>query len=509
MAAPRNDGIRKLEKSKNNALDQFPRSEMWRLGMEVTRQNEGPEAFHRGKNPEPGYMQGIQDGYALIMNSVKNKQRLNADMLAEIHDTCINTISDAHIERDLTSYRDQLVAVYSISLLEHDKRGYFTDQGVRELLDKIMQGEKTSEGQDRFFIVISNKSGGKKVYDSESLNSLNIEQVFLSIKNPDNFISFNSMSEHPDAIKARSQAYIDIFYKKMSKATTDDEKLALIITLVKDLEQLHPFPDANGRTISMLTLNKLLIDHGFSPVMLDNPNRIDGFGSPHSGSNELKIEIINGMKNFNDYSIAPSAQQIKNLSPKAIASGNATALIESKLSTNPLTALAQINALHEKISNNELVVPSAEFKFFGLKPSSIEKKAVLKILEELYVKKITDSLTKENRPISAEVYKETIAKHSIATSSPTMENIVNEKIKVGYTPRLNDSTALFMDTLGKPNTSTSPASPPVSIAAESKITKAEKKEKTGEVIQTKESPSTENNISAKKATKEKYVSFKH
>src|SRR5262245_43581077 len=130
----------KVKDAKKNLFYIFPSSEMWRLGMEITRQDEGPEAFHRGEKPEPGYMQGITNGYALIL---ERDEKLSADMLAQIHDICVKPIRDDHIFKIETSYRQEIVE-YGLRFFELDPRtGYVSKEGFFELLDKMKQHEKT------------------------------------------------------------------------------------------------------------------------------------------------------------------------------------------------------------------------------------------------------------------------------------------------------------------------------------------------------------------------------
>lgn len=55
----------------------------------------------------------------------------------------------------------------------------------------------------------------------------------------------------------------------------DEEKLQAIVACIQELERTHPFSDANCRTFT-LTLNLLLLQNGFCPTLLTDPNRMDG-----------------------------------------------------------------------------------------------------------------------------------------------------------------------------------------------------------------------------------------
>lgn len=88
------------------------------------------------------------------------------------------------------------------------------------------------------------------------------------------------------------QNAINEYYSKIKAADTNVKKLAPIISLVKRCENIHPFRDANGRTISMLFLNFLLMKNGLPLTILDNPNYID-----MKSTKELIEEVIKGMEN--------------------------------------------------------------------------------------------------------------------------------------------------------------------------------------------------------------------
>jgi hypothetical protein len=88
---------------------------------------------------------------------------------------------------------------------------------------------------------------------------------------------------------------IEFYTNMQKKPITPIEKLKLIISLVRDMEQLHPFPDANCRTLCMLYLNDLLITNGFPPAILRDSNRFDG-----CTIDELLKDVIEGMRNTLD-----------------------------------------------------------------------------------------------------------------------------------------------------------------------------------------------------------------
>jgi hypothetical protein len=63
------------------------------------------------------------------------------------------------------------------------------------------------------------------------------------------------------------------------------------------LERAHLFDDGNARTIGLLVVNKLLLENGLRPAMMEDPNRFDGFST-----DELVAEIKQGQATFARYS---------------------------------------------------------------------------------------------------------------------------------------------------------------------------------------------------------------
>lgn len=59
------------------------------------------------------------------------------------------------------------------------------------------------------------------------------------------------------------------------KADNQRDKLAAIVKCIQRLELIHPFYDGNCRTFCMVLLNILLMQYGFNPTLLDNPNKFD------------------------------------------------------------------------------------------------------------------------------------------------------------------------------------------------------------------------------------------
>lgn len=108
-------------------------------------------------------------------------------------------------------------------------------------------------------------------------------------KNKESLIELAYQQKSPKLI-----GYIRQYYETMDTAKTDDEKLFAIARLIRTLEISHSFVDYNQRTYVFLLLNKLLMQNGFLPVILDDPFVFDGFKT----ANELVDEVKKGFANF-------------------------------------------------------------------------------------------------------------------------------------------------------------------------------------------------------------------
>jgi hypothetical protein len=95
-----------------------------------------------------------------------------------------------------------------------------------------------------------------------------------------------------ESLLQETQRFIKCFYQSLYTATSDVDKLYAIAALVQSLEQLHPFLDANCRTLCMALCNHLLLVNGFPPAIFYDPNCFDCFSR-----SELVEAMIQGMEN--------------------------------------------------------------------------------------------------------------------------------------------------------------------------------------------------------------------
>lgn len=83
-----------------------------------------------------------------------------------------------------------------------------------------------------------------------------------------------------------------------SRGKREQAKLEIIIRLIRALHVGHFFQDANGRLNTVILLNRLLIEEGFGPVIMDDTSM---FGGGYSVE-QLVGQVRRGMKNFQEAS---------------------------------------------------------------------------------------------------------------------------------------------------------------------------------------------------------------
>lgn len=271
------EGEKKVHSQMNSikAFSGFPKDQVWRLFMNGKLQETRGEY---GFENEIGYMGALLEGFDDVLSSLGNP--LDADGLEKLHDS---TTSEVY-QRD----------------------GRLMRTGFRRLKEKKFD-EMTKDFYDKEIIVTV------KLKSNENVSKDGIKQVLeMAVENGrsydvDNWFIFTppaSKSSGELALlpkteaecKSRAQNILDEYSSEVKKAKTDDDKLRAMAKCCQNLDQSHVFEDGNIRTFVFLVLNKMLLENGMDPVIMEDPNVFDGFSL-----DELVQEIKNGQQNFRSY----------------------------------------------------------------------------------------------------------------------------------------------------------------------------------------------------------------
>lgn len=396
-----------LETQLKEAFEQlfphFPGSEFWRFFMEVTRQNSGPLGFEKN---EPFYMAGLFEALLILLEDLNKLP--TADMLIKWHDTAISKMSGFDkglrtapgfgsgfgLKYDANNPNTSTVTLEGLlEISEKFKKnpGLFSSHSINPSID-LKEPDATNK--------INKILATKKMSISIAPENREIikEKITITLKKYETKIAELKVREaENDAKKAEK----DI---KLAE-TLRDEKLAVIAQTLQDLELIHPFEDANCRTVVMLLSIKLLLENGFTPAILTDPNKFDGLSIT-----QLVQELKKGMDTFAYYwtkNLEERFSKLTHQETKEIP----TIMIElnQMLAKEPDIALAQINWLFLKFRKGTIPfhpISEPPDKFIG-------NKECLDILKNLYIEKYKECRRCPDRVNSPEVLDQIAKKHII------------------------------------------------------------------------------------------------
>lgn len=180
----------------------------------------------------------------------------------------------------------------------------FTKAGLEQLINDT----NTVDGPAYYFIIDSGILPRKiRLWECYS----NVDDILQSIQedaevslcrgHPDqkehdhsiSFVTESFLTNLVSDVTDRANHYLDCYKKNIDQAKTIDEKLEVIVTLVKHLHQFHLFWDGNGRTFCFFLLNRLLIQENLTPTIVEDPSYFTGWSVE-----ELVTQVKEGQQRF-------------------------------------------------------------------------------------------------------------------------------------------------------------------------------------------------------------------
>ena len=248
-------------------FDTFPRSEIWRMFIDAEKQRK-ENGWLDFEAREPGYIQAMLTGWDVMVESLN--EPVSISLIKKLHAACSNNVNDLNDGCIPGSFRD------------NQNSGVGLEYGENASVDGILEIMQ---------------------FDLETHYAINKRDSRLDVPKE----SLENLTNYVEKIVAK-------YNYEISQPLSAESKLKTIIELIVSLERTHPFVDANTRTFSMLLLNKELLRNGFSPTILNNPNRFAGLSRA-----ELYNEVVNGMTYFqqvklgNTTNLGISSEQVNQL----------------------------------------------------------------------------------------------------------------------------------------------------------------------------------------------------
>lgn len=238
----------------DTALKGLPSDQLWRLFIDYNRQDLGALVFDR---QEPGYKAAMEKGFSLIRNSMGEK--ITTLFIETLHDTCIADVLDSSAF-GFNSKKEDPACQYGIGKPTEMARKEWESEELVITVQDIIQG---------------NKRDKKK---------------WLGFCFPDAIgrSYIQSMCQGLDNTISKVAQIIEDYYQRVDAAQGTQEKLEAIARFCRALALCHPFRDGNLRTIIAL-LTKCLIEQDLSPVILEDPNVLEGSYSASEMAEKLQI----------------------------------------------------------------------------------------------------------------------------------------------------------------------------------------------------------------------------
>lgn len=370
-------------------LQDFPRSEHWRLVTDGWQQNWGITAFISQ------YYQGMKAGYDVMRDYLNHKSPLTVDLIQALQKAAFGPCADLQSKIGfrlgwgyflITKTRneengispeglDELVAE---AKLAHDHQWRLV--GVDKSRQVAIDSEKEKEKRNGLLLGLGNHLA-EKAKEQKLQTKDELSQFLTSDKE---LLFLFAMKIPKDEAQRLLEKDIQQLDKEMqglsSDAKNEDEKIAAIVRFLRKLNLNHFFGDGNGRTC-MILLNCFLIKYLDCMSIIPTPAHLTAFSTK-----ELVQEIKNGMAEFRKYSIKEPREFIENFVQKQQDFPEGVKGFKNefnaKFSKENHIALAQINELFVRIHADKI-------------KAGKNKVNILEILKDIYLDRLIKFVEEE------------------------------------------------------------------------------------------------------------------
>ncbi len=254
------------------------------------------EGWHKYAQRENGCLPDVFQGLAFGLQDIENKE-LSTVQIKAIHGHITNKLLGQHpkeygvLSGGYRPYSTYFGLSADVNITESGFKNLM--QTIQEYKQKTDEGDKLLGGR---FILDTPGPVAREMYNETVRNLPEVggseEEVWTAI------LLGSSLGKRvyykapePELVSELMEAYVASYNEQIKLALSDEEKLGIIVGHIQKIEQLHPFQDGNLR-VSIVLLQRLLIQNNFYPVMLREPNIFDGYDI-----DTLIGEVIEGMQN--------------------------------------------------------------------------------------------------------------------------------------------------------------------------------------------------------------------
>ncbi|RJX23807.1 MAG: hypothetical protein C4563_01170 [Desulfobulbus sp.] len=237
---------------------------------------------------ERGSVQALLNGFSFMLDNLQSPTGLRCPYLLQLHRTCMLHVqaSEKTAPGDVRYLNTGMPFFIKTTTLEH----------LQEILE-MRRNDGTRIFHDRELSKTADQLRARDIYQLLQKKTKLIYRPWypdLDLATQDALAGDSTLSRFYEAkhyvqmlIVDKMEEIVDRYNRNSRRATSEEEKLATIALLVRELELLHPFSDGNCRVFANVLLTQLLLYHGFPPAILHNPN-LDGELSLKQWTGEIK-----------------------------------------------------------------------------------------------------------------------------------------------------------------------------------------------------------------------------
>lgn len=270
-------------------LKKFDKNQLFRFFVDgrFHKKYEGWVGYEAG---ERGSVQALLNGFSFMMDHFDLTTGLEPNYLLDLHKVCMMGVQTKNLK---TSPGDLRFLNAGMPYLANTT----TLENIREILTMRM-GDGTAVFNTAAYAKPAEMLDAEDVYQAILHHGkLNYRNWYPNLSKED-----TNALEKKSGLKAfyeakhrvqmqfadKVETIVGRFNADMLDAPTQEARLRSIALLIRELELLHPFPDGNCRTFACVLLTQLLLNYGFTPAILKNPN-LDGECSLAQWIEEIQI----------------------------------------------------------------------------------------------------------------------------------------------------------------------------------------------------------------------------
>ena len=230
------------------------------------------------ENREPGSLAGVLNAYAHCIDKINTKQPFTTEDVLIIHQCCIDKVVGTNYDKVKTKSPQSLNTGFRkflepvmFQFIPNVNLSIAGCKGAAEYIWKNM-----IDHEEPYYLF-------QKVSSANDIKDFLIQYINIEENRPGILPFVEGLTEEKDniIIPTKIQHVLDNLYKQFEvipdSPETDDLKISAIVSAIQELEQIHPFQDANCRTFCFVLLNSILMQQGYDPAIIDDPNKFDGF----------------------------------------------------------------------------------------------------------------------------------------------------------------------------------------------------------------------------------------